>query len=120
MIKADELTALLAHCYCSENYWAHWTKRLVYTDGVKCLADNAEAYWLVDIVASYQGQHPAKNEPFQCWVLSRRTGTAFVIEMNDGRTKNAMIRQEIEFSDFPLDTITLYLCDGVLMLTSEY
>lgn len=35
-------------------------------------------------------------------------------------TDEPMITQEIPFTDFPLAEITLYLCDGVLLLPSEY
>jgi hypothetical protein len=31
-----------------------------------------------------------------------------------------LVRQEIPFTDFPLEEITLYLANGTLLLTSEY
>ena len=31
-----------------------------------------------------------------------------------------IIEQEIGYTDFPLDDIKLYVCDGVLMLPGEY
>ena len=37
----------------TENYWRHLFG-LKYTDGVKAHADIAEAYWLIDAIASYQ------------------------------------------------------------------
>jgi len=37
----------------TENYYQH-SSRLVYTDGVKHLVENAGAYWLLDIISSYQ------------------------------------------------------------------
>src|SRR5581483_7257555 len=104
----------------TENYWQHWTKRLVYTDGVRYVAQRGGAYWLIDAVASHQADPIARQEPFQVWVLSRLTGNAAALEMNDGNTERAIIRQEIEFTDFPLDSLTLYLTDGVLMLPGEY
>jgi len=117
---ADELTAHLAQFHCSDHLYRHWTGRLHFTDGVKELADLAGAYWLIDAVASHQPDPLVRQEPFQVWVLSRRVGRQFALEMNDGNTTRGILRQEIEYSDFPLDTIELYLTDGVLMLPGEY
>lgn len=39
----------------TENYYSHsLIPSVVYTDGVKALAENADAYWLLDIIASNQ------------------------------------------------------------------
>ena len=40
--------------------------------------------------------------------------------MTDGNTGRAILRQEIEFTDFPLDRVELYLTGGVLMLPGEH
>ena len=37
------------------------------TDGVKYIADEAGAYWLLDIIASYQTDAKIRREPFQVW-----------------------------------------------------
>ncbi|MCH7559291.1 MAG: hypothetical protein IIB56_17810 [Planctomycetes bacterium] len=37
------------------------------TDGVKYMADEAGAYWLLDIIASYQTDAKIRREPFQVW-----------------------------------------------------
>ncbi len=34
----------LSHFTGTENYYRHWTRRLVYTDGVKYLADEGNAH----------------------------------------------------------------------------
>ena len=33
---------------------------------------------------------------------------------------NRLVEQQIEFTDFPLDSITIYLIGGVMLLSSEY
>lgn len=38
-------------------------------DGVKYMADEAGAYWLLDIIASYQTDAKIRREPFQVWEL---------------------------------------------------
>lgn len=39
----------------TEHWYKHWLGGLLYTDGVKYVADQAGAYWLIDAIASYQG-----------------------------------------------------------------
>ena len=40
--------------------------------------------------------------------------------MQEDSDQPVLVRQEIEYSDFPLDKIELWLIDGVLLLKSEY
>jgi hypothetical protein len=71
-------------------------------------------------VASYAREPLVKQEPFQLWRLTRTTGNAAVLEMTDGDSDKAIVRQEIEYTDFPLQAIEMYCVDGVLMLVTEY
>lgn len=98
----------------------HWTGRLVYTTGVKYLADRAGAHWLIDAVASHQVNPLARREPFQVWVLAKQPGGGAVLEMNDGNSEAAIVQQQIEYTDFPLKRVELYFTDRVLMLPGEY
>lgn len=115
----DELQAGLGQFYCSEVYYEHWLGRLVYTEGVKFLAENAGAYWLLDAIASYQPQPEVASEPFQIWtlVVKDRSGT---LSMRADSNRPVLVSQEIEFTDFPLPEFKLWLTDGVLILPSEY
>lgn len=90
--------------------------KLVLTDGVKYLADKAGAYWLLDIIVSYQ--HQLRNEGFQDWVLTVKDGKG-IVTCTDGNSKQ-LVKQQIDFTDFPLDGISLYCMDGVILLPSEY
>jgi uncharacterized protein DUF6876 len=105
----------------SETIYRHVFNRLCYTEGVKYLAEAAEAYWLIDAIASYQGQ--LAGEGFQLWHLKRSGGGATLTARTDS-DQPAMVTQEIEYTDFPLDEIKLYCCEGaghhVLMLPGEY
>jgi hypothetical protein len=98
----------------------HWTGRILYTIGVQTVAEKCGAYWFLDIVASYQIHDHVRNEPFQVWRLDRQTGRRFVVTMTDGNTKSPLVRQEIEYSDFPDDTLELWCSDGVLLTPDEY
>ena len=101
----------------TEHHYRHWTGML-YTDGVKFLADKAKAYWLLDIVASYQHQKKVRNEEFQVWKLVK-TGSEAIVILEDGND-NRILSQKIEYTDFPLESVSLWLQNGVLILPSEY
>ena len=101
----------------TENWYRHWLG-ILYTDGVKYLAEKANAYWLIDAVASYQ--NGLKDVPFQSWTLTVKEDHSAVLQMQEDSDVPAKIEQFIEYSDFPLDHIRLYFIDGVLLLPSEY
>lgn len=108
----------------SETFYRHWTRRLIYTDGVKYLADEAGAFWLIDAVASYQlDKRIAENESlvaFQLWELKVKEDKSAVLTMRADSGQPAIITQELEYTDFPLETVKLFVCSGTLLLPSEY
>lgn len=127
--KTDPMTEIRdyeANCNGSENVYSHWTRRLVYTDGVKFVADKVGAHWLVDAIASHQMTPKVRAEVFQHWTLTKnKKGSGAVLTANDGGKGNGPVtvaKQKIEFTDFPLPaggTIEFFLEDGVLMLKAE-
>lgn len=94
------------HTYSPLFSWA------LLTDGAKYLAENAGggAYWLMDLICSHQPEirkrHPERYF-FQVWTLDVKPDQSCVATCNDG-DGFVMVRQEIEWSDFPLETIKLY------------
>lgn len=103
----------------TELYYKHWLGRGCYTDGVQHMAERAGAHWLIDAVYSYQCKEKIKVIPFQLWELKVENKTA-VLTMKEDTNEPELVRQEIEYTDFPLDYIKLYLIDEVLLLPSEY
>lgn len=101
----------------TENWYKHWLG-ILYTDGVKYLAEKANAYWLIDVVASYQ--KTLKDVPFQLWTLTVKEDRSAIIQMREDGDVPPRVEQFIEYSDFPLESIKLYFIDGVLLLPSEY
>jgi len=107
----------------TENYFRH--PGIQYTDGVQFLAENADCFWLVDAIASYQ---PVLREnprlfDFQCWDLKVADAGGFrsaVLICTDGDSEVPIITQQIEHTDFPLPSIHLYVERGVLLLPSEH
>ena len=103
----------------SENFYCHNPSLMLYTDGVKELAESSSAYWLIDLIISHQCHREINLERFQVWDLKRVKDNVFTILATDGN-HNKVTSQEIPFSDFPYDLATLWLVDGCLMLPSEY
>jgi len=112
--------------FCGTMQYYRYLLGLKLTDGVKYLADEAGAYWLLDIIASYQTDQKICNLHFQVWELKllpkdEATGRQpAVVTMKTDTNHPLLVKQDITHTDFPLDSITLYLIDGVILLTSEY
>jgi hypothetical protein len=109
----------------------HWYKLpffdgVIYTDGVKYLAENAKCYWLLQHIIIYLKLVKLKKySEFYTVELDVIDYTA-TITFTDGN--NTLIQKNIiEYTDFPIKGITkffLQLADEegnyCLMLTSEY
>jgi len=97
------------------------TPHVMLTDGAKYLAEHAQAYWLMDAIASYL---PAliNREHFVVASLAVKNQSALLM-LTDGNYKELAI-QRITYTDFPMSDITLFACwtetCWVLMLPSEY
>lgn len=108
---------------------------LTFTDGVRHLildiarvrADDGGrcngAFWLLDAIAAHQPKAKLRCGSFQLWTLAvsvvedRRRATLTCCADSD---KPPVITQEIEYTDFPLPSVSLYVIDGVALLPSEY
>jgi hypothetical protein len=117
--KKAKLLASLAMHTGSECVFRHWTSSIVYTEGVQDLAEQARAYWLIDLIASWQIDPAVRDEAFVVWNLTVNTDHTAVAVADDGNGRE-LARQNIEYTDFPLDEIKLYLTDNTLLLPSEY
>ena len=105
----------------SENWYRHGVNRKVlFTDGAKFLADQAGAYWLLDEIALLQPHDKrVAAEEFQVWQLTVRPNRTATLTCDDG-DGNFVLAKEIEFTDFPLDEVTLYFTNNVIYLPSEH
>lgn len=99
----------------TSNYYPHWTGKVVFTDGVKYLADKAEAYWLIDAIASYQNDEKITGDnmlrDMQFWKLIVNGSKGLLTCVQDKGYKPA-ITQNIEFTDFPLDEVEIWVERG--------
>lgn len=132
--KAEEeppsWAAGLAHFTGTEDYYASMLGKMVYTDGVQYLAEQAGAFWLIDLVASYLHKKQIRQELSDggmCfWDLTVNDDHSAVVTCRRDSGDKPWVRQEIPMTDFPLKSIKLYLGAGgpeglpVLMLPTEY
>jgi hypothetical protein len=108
----------------SENSYTHSILgfEINYTDGVYLVATKGKAFWLLDVILSYQ-PYPVLNSPelksFQLWELTVNVDKSALVTCKEGENSPVIFSQKIEKTDFPLPFLQLYLIDGTLMLPSE-
>jgi len=117
-LTAQQIKDRLAQCIGTDVWYRHYLGQL-FTQGVQDMAELCGAYWLIDAVMSHQNSKAAREAPFQVWTLTVDDDSA-VLTMQQDSDQPAEIKQEIPFTDFPLDRIQLYHIDNVLLLPSEY
>jgi hypothetical protein len=119
-IKADEIREILAQHYCTENY--HQYLFLLLTDGALEMAQTCDAFWLLDIILSYQVYKKIRLEPFQVWKLTLDGAdktSAFVV-CTDGNDRQ-LVKQYIDYTDFPLpEGMVLWKEGNVILLPREH
>ena len=105
----------------TENWYRHMLNRnVLYTDGAKYLAERAGAYWLLDEIALIQPYDKrVAAEEFQVWKLVVRPHRTATLTCEHGNY-NVVFTKEIEYTDFPLDEITLWYANNVIYLPSEH
>ena len=106
MKTVAEIRNFIAQCYGSDQpYIKHsLVKRLVFTDSIRWIREAADCFWLIDAIASYQSE--LMQQPFQVWKFNvvNKSGILTCEDGNGGE----LVRQEIEYTDFPLDKIELW------------
>jgi hypothetical protein len=122
--RGAELQNALAYCYGGNYLVGHWTRRLNFTKGVHVLAEKGGAYWLIDAIASHQIDkrlvRSQRLREFQLWELKVHADRSCTLTCRGDSNDKPVITQEIEYTDFPLDEITLYVEGDVLLLPSEH
>jgi hypothetical protein len=114
-LTADDLAQFTG----TEDWHRHGLVRnVLYTDGVKFVAERGAAYWLLDKVATLQLEERVRAEPFQVWRLKVQ-GTAATLTCDDGND-NIIHCEQIHYTDFPLDEIAFYVEGDVILLPSEH
>lgn len=120
-VNAEQLEQELGH-FTGTEYHYRIRPNLLGTDGVKYLAEQAGCFWLLDLYWSHLLGIDHIANSFTVLKMTVQKSAAYVV-IEDGNG-NVLAQQFVEYTDFPLASITLYGCcserDWVLMLTSEY
>lgn len=104
----------------TEFWYRHAIQRhILFTDGAKYVADTAGAYWLLDEIALGQMEPCIANQLFQHWKLKVKPDATATLTCEDGNC-NTVFTKQISFTDFPLETISFFFTDNVILLPSEY
>lgn len=119
MKSAAEINAALSQFVGTEGYRYNSVARassVVYTEGIRALTDLCQCWWLMDAICSHQPQcrrDPMLNQ-IQFWTLSVKDNSAVLIcERDEG---DIAIRQNIEYTDFPLPSIRIWLEAGAAII----
>lgn len=124
--KAEAVRDYQRHTTGSDEWFRH-AFGLLFTSGVKFVADTCGAFWLIDLIASYQ--HRLHGEGFQVWTLAPRDDQTWVAECWSDTPKlegsRRLARQVIDFSDFPRELATpepfmLWMVNDTILLPQEY
>jgi hypothetical protein len=104
----------------SEQWYRHGLNRnVLFTEGAKYVADAGNAYWLLDNIALWQRVERMAAVEFQVWKLTVHPDQTATLTCEDGND-NMIYTQQLEFTDFPLDEITLWYSNNVIYLPSEH
>jgi hypothetical protein len=122
MIATASLTEADLRQFTGTEQWHRhsFARTVLYTDGVKYVAEKGGAYWLLDDITFAQRRHKrVAVEAFQLWRLRVHPDRTATLTCGDGNG-NAVFTKALTFTDFPLEEITLYCTNGVILLPSEY
>ena len=117
-IKSTELEHLMSYCYGSENYYKIPQYSFIYTDGVKTFCEKADAYWLLDIVASISRHYKRMHEDFIIIDLIVDEDNKATITFED--IKGIFFKQDISFTDCPKGLWKFYFDNNVFFWNGEY
>lgn len=126
MVSKEELENLMGYCYGTEGYHRYAiipTCSILLTDGVKCFADNADAYWFIGDFYSYIPTLRKKcpnDYMLTVKLIVNQDATASLIIKNDNDEE--VLRKNYTYTDCP-EGEWLFFYDiesKVLMWHGEY
>ncbi|ROL61339.1 hypothetical protein D9V86_06290 [Bacteroidetes/Chlorobi group bacterium ChocPot_Mid] len=102
---------------CTDFYYRYMT--IMITDGVKFLCETAQCFWFADLIASHQFNEKVKHEEFQVYNLKVNPDQTALVTIEDGNGR-ILDTQEISYTDFPLESMTVWCIGKVALLPHEY
>ena len=116
------IEASLAQFTGTENvfFQSVWRKSgVLYTEGVRALLDLCQCFWLLDAICAHQPQcrRDSMLRQMQFWTLTVEDNSGVLVCERDAG--DIAIKQEIEYTDFPLDEIRIWLEAGEAIIDGE-
>jgi hypothetical protein len=120
--KAKKVKSELGYFTGSEKFYKSSVfANVVHTEGIKHVIDKLEAYWLLDVVSSYQKGRSLKE--FQIWKLEVYSDNSAVVTMRENSDSPVVVKQKIPYTDFEIASFEWYVVyDGnrsTIMLKGE-
>jgi len=111
----------LSHFIGTENYYRFLCGTLL-TDGTKYLAEKADAFWLMDTIASYQMYKPIREMPIQFWHILIHENRSAMLELGEDLPEPIVLRQKFPYVTFNADfnEQKIYCQFPVIYLPSEH
>ena len=123
-METDTIKRNLSEFHGTSEYHKHLfpgKSPILLTDGCKYVREVCKAYWLFDAILSYQQDKILKGINFQIWELTQlRKDLTWLLTCREDTGRKPIISQLIEYSDFPIDNIKIWVIDKVAILPSEY
>lgn len=121
---AAELESFIAQANGFETHYRHALTGMTYSQGVRHVAEEAGAYWLIDaiLISSRCRKLQQRCSGLEFWTLTVKDGAAVLVCTDggmNGEAEQVVYSQQIQHTDFPLATINLYLDGGILCLPGE-
>ncbi|WP_417850298.1 DUF6876 family protein [Thalassoglobus sp.] len=117
----------------TSKYFRHSINRnVLFTDGVRHVAEEGEAFWLIDAIAIWltdqkfreEAQKDDRIQSLHFWKLTVNEDRSAILTAKADSPEEPFITQAILFTDFPLDSIDIWVGnDGeywTLYLPSEH
>lgn len=121
MKDQNEIQSELPYFTGTTAYYRTMFPRVVLTDGAHFVREACEAYWLIDAICTHLIGREARDNFASVKLIVKDHGGILTLDDGNG---HIFARQEIEYTDFPLDSIGFYAeYDGlrwVLLLPSEH
>lgn len=93
---------------------------ILLTDGCDFIRTHCNGHWLYDCILSYNCEKILRHVNFQIWELRQsKKDLSWLLTCKQDSNQTPLVTQKIEFSDFPLDYIKIYIIDGIALLPSE-
>ena len=118
IIKSSDLSNLMSYCYGTEHYYTNPIHSFKYTDGVKIFCENAQSYWLLDIVNSVCRFYKRMHQDLIIIKLIVNKDNKASISFED--TFGIFFSQIIPFTDCPEGTWMFYFNENVFFWNGEY